>query len=172
MNLGIDIGRVIIRPGSQDGREDTSFIAGSLEDALATPAMDGAFDAITRLTEAFEQRVWLISKCGPRVQDRTRRWLDHHDFYGKTGVRRDRLVFCLERPQKADHCLRLGITHFIDDRLDVLEAMRERVPHLFLFGAPQRPVGDLPWVVKVPTWPESLDAVLRSGPAGGDPPRD
>jgi hypothetical protein len=45
--------------------------------------------------------------------------------------------FCLQRPEKALHCRELGITHFIDDRTDVLEAMIGVVPNLYLFG-PQR----------------------------------
>jgi hypothetical protein len=159
MNLGIDIGRVIIAPGGCGGREDTSFIEGTLEEALQTPPMDGAFEAVRQLVEVFERRVWLISKCFPRVQDRTKRWLDHHGFYDKTGVRRDRLIFCLERPQKAGHCERLGIGYFIDDRLDVLEAMRGRVPNLFLFGEQRRPVADTSWLVPVPTWTLALAAV-------------
>jgi len=159
MNLGIDIGRVIIAPGG-GGRADTSFIEGSMEDALRTPPMEGALEAVRRLVEAFERRVWLISKCGPRVQERTRRWLDHHGFYDATGLRRDRVVFCLERPQKAGHCERLGIKVFIDDRLDVLEAMRGRVPHLFLFGEQRTPVsGD--WFRPVQGWEHALPAVLE-----------
>ncbi|HLY73435.1 MAG TPA: hypothetical protein VKU80_04885 [Planctomycetota bacterium] len=161
MNLGIDIGRVLIAPGGCGGNEDTSFIEGTLEEALQTPPMAGAFEAVTRLVEVFERRVWLISKCFPRVQDRTRRWLDHHGFYDKTGLRRDRLIFCLERSQKAGHCERLGIEYFIDDRLDVLEAMRGRVPHLFLFGEQRRPVPELDWLVKVPNWEVALSAVLE-----------
>ena len=68
MNLGIDIGRVIIGPG--EGPDDTSFIGGSLEDALRTPPMDGAFDAIQQLVNTFDRRVWLVSKCFARYQPR------------------------------------------------------------------------------------------------------
>jgi len=160
MNLGIDIGRVLIAPGN--GSADTSFIQGSLSDALETPPMDGALDAVTRLVDAFERRVWLISKCGPRVQDRTRRWLDHHDFYNRTGLRRDRVVFCLERPQKAIHCERLGIESFIDDRIDVLEAMRGRVPHLFLFGAQGVELPSATWYQRLHSWNDSLQPVLAT----------
>ncbi len=35
------------------------------------------------------------------------------------------------------HCRELGITHFIDDRADVLEPMADIVPNRYLFG-PQR----------------------------------
>jgi hypothetical protein len=43
----------------------------------------------------------------------------------------------LKRPDKALHCREIGITHFIDDRTDVLEAMVGIVSNLYLFG-PQR----------------------------------
>jgi|SRR5688572_15795282 len=162
MNLGIDIGRVLIAPGSGGGKADTSFIGGSLADALETPPMEGAFDAVARLVDAFERRVWMVSKCGPRVQDRTRRWLDHHAFFDITGLRRDRVVFCLERPQKANHCERLGIASFIDDRLDVLEAMRGRVPHLFLFGEQPPTLLKADWYQRLRSWNESLLPVLAT----------
>jgi len=137
MKLGIDIGRVIITPESGD-RRDTSFIGGSMDDALRTQPYDGMFDAVTALTEQFERQVWLVSKCGPRVQEKSRRWLRHHRFFERTGIPRQNLRFCLQRPQKADHCRELGITHFIDDRADVLGYLAGIVGHRYLFG-PQRP---------------------------------
>lgn len=158
MKLGIDIGRVIISPS--DGKGDTSFIQGAIEDALNTPPYDGMFEAVRRLVELFRGEVWLVSKCGPRIQDRTKRWLHHHRFFEKTGVPAGNLRFCLQRPQKADHCRELGLTHFIDDRLDVLEALRGVVPHLFLFGEqPLKESPPIPWLVRVRTWPEALVAV-------------
>ena len=56
--------------------------------------------------------------------------------------------FCLKRPEKAIHCRELGITHFIDDRTDVLAAMIGVVPLLYLFG-PQR--GETPSGIKRPS---------------------
>ena len=114
--LGIDIGRVIIGAADCSGRADTSFLTGSEDAALSTPATQGSFDAIAELVQAFECRVWLISKCGPRIQKLTRRWLSRHDFYARTGVRQDRLRFCLRRPEKRDHCAAIGATHFIGPR--------------------------------------------------------
>jgi hypothetical protein len=74
---------------------------------------------------------------GPRIQARTRRWLDERRFFAATGVPREHLRFCRERREKAEHALALGLTHFIDDRLDVLRHLEGIVPHRFLFG-PQR----------------------------------
>jgi hypothetical protein len=65
--------------------------------------------------------------------------------------------FCLKRPEKAVHCRELQITHFIDDRTDVLEAMLGVVPNLYLFG-PQadRPPG----MVHVPGWKAVAEELL------------
>jgi hypothetical protein len=46
MKLGIDVGRVLISPGDET-KPDTSFIGGSLEDALNTPPYEGMFDVMS-----------------------------------------------------------------------------------------------------------------------------
>ncbi len=158
--LGIDIGRVIIAPGLVQGRADTSFLQGSEEDAMRTPPAHQSFEAIARLRAMFGGRVWLISKAGPRIENRTRHWLDHHRFFVRTGIESSQLRFCRERRQKADHCRALGITHFIDDRLDVLHHMRGVTRHLFLFGPQARPTPPASWFTPVEDWPAAIKAVI------------
>jgi hypothetical protein len=153
--LGVDIGRVIIHG---DG-PDTSFIGGSDADAMNAPAMSGAFEALARLTALFEGRVFLVSKCGPRIQARTRAWLGEQRFFELTGIAPDHLHFCRERPQKALICQKLRITCFVDDRVDVLQAMRGIVPHRLLFGASSAPSPEL---VPVPGWAEAEPAIVSS----------
>lgn len=129
--LGVDVGRVII---AGDG-PDTSFLGVSDDDAMRAPAMEGAFESLARLVALYEGRVWLVSKCGERVQQRTRRWLAHHGFFEATGLRQDRVRFCRERREKAPICAELRVTCFVDDREDVLAAMAGVVPTRILFGA-------------------------------------
>jgi hypothetical protein len=157
--LGVDIGRVIIGGGVVPGSSDTQFFSGNTAHMLATPAVPGAFEALARLVPLFDQ-VWLVSKCGDRVRRHTRQWLDHHDFAARTGIPGDHLRFCLKRPEKALHCAELGITHFVDDKPDVHEALRGVVPYRYLFG-PQRsrpPAG----VQHTVTWGAAEAAILRS----------
>lgn len=154
--LGVDIGRVIIDGSSHPQGGDTAFFTGDTATMLRTPEMPGAVAALARLIPLFNGRVWLISKCGERVQRRTREWLAHHDLFGRTGIPPDHLRFCLRRPDKAIHCAELGVTHFVDDKVDVHEALRGLVPHLYLFG-PQRFVP--PWLAHTPTWAEAEAAV-------------
>jgi len=159
--LGIDIGRVIIGAASASGTADTSFLSCSDEAALETPASDGAFDAIAELTQAFAGRVWLVSKCGPRIQQLTRRWLRRQSFHERTGVREDRLRFCLKRPEKRDHCAAIGATHFVDDRLDVLKHLMGLVPHLFWFGYQPTTAIAPEWANPVRDWSQTRVAILR-----------
>lgn len=142
--LGVDIGRVIIEG---DG-PDTNFLQGSDADAMRAPAMAGAFESLARLCQLFEGNVWLVSKCGDRIQERTRKWLDRHRFFQTTGIPYGQLRFCKNRKDKAPICVELGIGLFVDDRLDVLQAMAGLVPHRFQFGAATSPEG----IVPVPTW--------------------
>lgn len=155
--LGIDIGRVIITPG--DDSADTSFLRGSVQDALDTPPYPGTFETIARLVSRFEGRVWLVSKAGPRTQEKTRLWLEHHHFYQRTGVGREQLRFCRQRHEKADHCRELQLTHFIDDRIQVLKHLRYLVPNLYLFG--DQKVGFIypAWVVPTLNWQQVRDAI-------------
>jgi hypothetical protein len=152
--LGVDIGRVIIHG---DG-PDTSFVGGSDEEALRAPAMDGAFEAIARLTQRFSGRVHLVSKCGSRVQAKTRAWLARHRFFEATGISPAHLHFCRDRKEKAPICAALGVGFFVDDRVDVLSCMAGVVRHRFLFGASSAPVG----VVPVPTWAAAEQAILAA----------
>ncbi len=126
--LGIDIGGVIIDKVN-DGT-DTAFFGPNF---LLTTAVEGAIETITQLVQhRFGERVHIVSKCGAAVQDKSRLWLAHRDFAGRTGTNPENLHFCLKRHEKAAICERLGITHFIDDKLEVLSYLRT-VPNRFLF---------------------------------------
>ena len=138
--LGIDIGRVIIDGPAHPGAGDTAFFAGDEATMLATPEVDGAVESVARLVVRFERRVWLISKCGPRIQARTERWLAAHEFFGRTRVPDDHLRFCRFRADKRDHCVELGITHFVDDHPEVHAAIRGVVEYQYFFGPQREPV--------------------------------
>jgi hypothetical protein len=135
VRVGIDIGRVIIG-GSGPG--DTSFFS---SEYLETPAVPDAFEGVRQLVdENGWDNVYLISKCGSQVQHKTMHWLEHHDFWRKTGVaaHHDWMFFVRERRDKAPLARELRLDRFIDDRWDVLKWMQGSVPHLSLFGRQKR----------------------------------
>jgi hypothetical protein len=127
--LGVDIGGVII-DRINDGT-DTSFFS---DNYLNTTAVPGAFDALRQLgaSPRFGDKIFLVSKCGKRVQDKTLHWLNYHRFYDLTGIWSHNIHFCRKRREKAGVCERLGITIFIDDRLEVLSKL-VTVDKLYLF---------------------------------------
>jgi hypothetical protein len=138
--LGVDIGRVIIDGSAHPAGGDTAFFTGDEATMLATPEVPGAVEAISRLVLLFDGHVWLVSKCGARVQARTERWLAAHDFFRRSGMCEGNLRFCRRRADKRDHCLELGLTHFVDDHPEVHEAIRGAVIHQYYFGPQARPV--------------------------------
>lgn len=126
--LGVDIGGVVIVRTDDD--DDTSFFG---DRYLETAAITGVFDALARLTaERFGPNVHFVSKCGAEVEHKTRDWLAHHRMFERTGIPPENLHFCLRRDQKAPIAARLGLTHFVDDRLDVLKYL-ETVKTRILF---------------------------------------
>lgn len=147
--IGIDIGRVIIGP-VLNGRADTSFLGARLADALHTPPAPGAFAGVAELVARTDGQAWLVSKCGPGVQAKTRAWLDHHEFWARTGMDRRHLRFCLKRPEKALHARELGLTAMIDDRVDVLVHLEGIVRERLLFGEQDRPAPA--WATAVRDW--------------------
>jgi hypothetical protein len=140
--LGIDIGRVIINGPAHPAGGDTAFFEGDEATMLATPEIADAVEVIARLVPLFGGRVWLVSKCGRRVQDRTLRWLDGHDFYRRTGLSRDHVEFCRARPDKRGHCERFQLTHFIDDHPEVHDAICGAVDYQYYFGPQAQPVSE------------------------------
>ena len=128
--LGIDIGGVIIDRSNDD--TDTSFFS---DNYLATTATDKCFISIKTLVDHFgPENVYIVSKAGKNTERKSREWLKHHNFYEMTGMKEENLRFCRERIEKTAICRDLNVTHFVDDRLDVLEYMEGVVPHRFLFG--------------------------------------
>ena len=166
--LGVDIGRVIISGESHPDGGDTAFFQGDEAALLRTPEIPDAVSSIAALVPRFDGRVWLVSKCGPRTQARTLVWLRGHDFYGRTGIDPSHVRFCRERAEKRTHADELGLTHFVDDRVQVHEALRGAVAHLYLFGPQEGPVPD--FVVPVASWPRVRDLIEATlSPPSGAP---
>ncbi|MEU5938059.1 hypothetical protein ABZ807_02545 [Micromonospora sp. NPDC047548] len=158
--LGVDVGGVIIE--RSDGDEDTSFFG---DNYLRTPPLDWVFEALAEVVPLFDE-VYVVSKCAEPTERRTRDWLAHHDFHARTGIGPHRLRFCRTRPEKGPIAARLGLTHFVDDRLEVLGYL-DTVPHRYLL----RPRADevaayrahLAGVQRVESWPELVALISARG---------
>lgn len=127
--LGIDIGRVII--GGANDNEQLMFG----DDYLHTLEVPGAVDSIKQLSEERfgAEKIFLVSKCGPIMEQKTREWLEEKKFYDRTGLNPLNTYFCRTRKGKAPIVERLGISVFIDDRTDVLAHLPSYVMKILFF---------------------------------------
>lgn len=134
--LGIDIGNVIT-DGRRNDNTDTAFKGNRY---LETTSVPNAFEIIAELVQQrFKENVFLVSKAGEKTQKKTKEWLLYQGFYKATGIKPEQVFFCRERIDKAPICRDLGITHFIDDKLEVLGYLTT-VPNKFLFNPREREV--------------------------------
>ncbi len=156
IRLGLDFGGVIVKAHDRNACEDTTL---SFADRMDV-AHDGALEGIKTMVSLTGGAVWIVSKAGPKMQQITRDWLDAVDFYSKTSMARDHLCFCEERPQKETICTFLNITHFVDDRLHIMQILRHCVPNLLLFGTEKIRRFCPPWASLVTNWPELMKQVF------------
>lgn len=157
--LGVDIGGVVM--DRINDNTDTSFFG---DNYLNTTAVPGTIEALKRLvTERFGTEVHFVSKCGPNIERKTREWLKHHDVFGRTGIPQDNLRFCRRRREKAPIAEELGLTHFIDDRLEILGRLKT-VPTRILFQPYQPEVEQfkqhLGLVIRAESWADVLALLL------------
>lgn len=157
--FGVDIGNVIINHRLSDPNDTTLH-----EERYSTiPAVEGAVSALKLLNEKFNGEIYLISKCTEWAQEKILAWLQDNNFYDQTGINPEHVLFCRERKEKEGICRTYHITHFIDDRLEVLSHMIGTTPHLFLFQPKESEVEEfkefLPKVTRVESWDEVLQQV-------------
>jgi len=143
--LGVDVGRVV-------AAEDPSGISMLTDDWRHTQPVEGSVEALWRLgqTERFKESIYLVSKCGPKVQQRTREWMWSIKLFDRTGIPEHHLYFVRDYSEKAKICERLLVTHFADDRISNLVHMTT-VSKRYLFS-PTTPPQIPPWAIHVRSW--------------------
>lgn len=134
MRIGVDIGGVIMGTNNEGLFFTDNF--------LMVEQKPYAFFSVLLMRLA-EHELFFISKAAPTNVERTRLWLDAHDFFDRTGTDSDNLVFCRQRGQKAQIASLLELDVMIDDRIDVCRSMEA--------------VGVAP--IQFDNWPETLDII-------------
>ena len=160
LRIGLDFGGVIVSAAAARSPTDDTELHDPRE-VLDEP-LSGAIEGVSRLVEATDGDVWIVSKAGAKMQARTLRWLDDTSFYSRTRLSKDHVRFCLTREEKAPVCVELGITHFMDDRVHLMQILRNVVPNLFLFSPLQQRKAIPSWVTPVSNWSEATAVILRA----------
>ena len=121
--LGIDFGQTICDLAARESKVGHATLDPQF---LDLPFVIGAVEAIRSFVPLFGPRsMHIVSRCVEESERPIKEWLDRNDFWILTGMREDNIHFCRERHQKDGICRDLGITHFIDDRREVLSCMRD-----------------------------------------------
>jgi hypothetical protein len=154
--LGIDFGGVIVPKVITRGSGELRFA----EIFRATPCQPRAVEKIRSLVNVFEGRVWIVSKVGARMEALARQWFQDNNFFKLTGLKASHLRFCRERDHKQPVCEELAITHFIDDRIQIMQILRETVENLYLFGDKSLNCAAKRWTHLVADWTEAHKAIL------------
>jgi hypothetical protein len=158
--LGVDVGGVIL----DFVRHRGTGVSFDGDNYLRTPVIADAIESLAELNAGrFKDRVYLVSRYpAEKGPERVQEWLRHVDFYGRTGIPESHLYQCAERHEKTPICKDLGVTHFVDDRAEVLAHMIESVPHLYLFQAldeDKEVARQYPQIRLFETWKELLEVV-------------
>lgn len=104
---GFDIGGTLIKPG-HSGMEKEPW--------------DHAFRVVKRIVTELSPKAYIVSRVNEEQKKRALWWLDKYSVHEMTGIPKENVFWCAERPQKAPIIKDLGITHFVDDRPEVFAA--------------------------------------------------
>jgi hypothetical protein len=158
--IGVDFGGVIIDESLSERRIDKKHNAIHDMDIC----MEGAFEGVKKLVELAHGRLWIVSKANNLRQKRTLDWLSKVNFYTKTGLKKDNVIFCRKRKDKVNICLDLNINYFIDNKEHVIQLLHEQIPYLFLFGEGDRKtyrtIGSL--ITPVLDWEECVSSLINA----------
>lgn len=117
--LGIDFGGVIAEPLGYD--------------AKPTKPMPGAFFGLKQMSiNKFGGEIFIISRCSEKEEQKILGWFEKENFAWYTGIPSGHIIFCRQDHEKARIARDFGVTHFIDDRFDVLIYMIKWVKNLYL----------------------------------------
>lgn len=125
IHIGIDIGGVI------RGDFDKSL---SVQQYMAVNPLDNATKVIKSIIDAYgAENTFIISRCPKYAEKVNIKWLEKQKMFADIGFMRKNVYFCRERTDKAKIAKRLKLTHFIDDRVEVLDVMKDIVKYRILF---------------------------------------
>lgn len=126
--LGLDVGNVLVTATQQEALQDDFLLRQPTEHAFETIA------ALVHSGKFTSENIFIVSACGPDTEHKTKEWFRHHRIFHRTGIHSNNWYFVRHRSDKAPVCRALGITHFVDDRLDVLDNIHLESPETKLFA--------------------------------------
>lgn len=129
--LGVDVGGVIMDwiPYLETER---SYLGDNYRE---TPVMEGSLEALKQLNESqFKNNIYIISKYSEHGPDRMYDWIESKDFYLKTGIPKEHVHLCGTDAEKTPIGEKLELSHYVDDKPEILETFVGKIPNLYIFN--------------------------------------
>lgn len=128
MKIGVDVGGVLHSKLESKQKNDKDYLS---EDVNVS-----ALETIRWIVNVFgRNNIFIISKCPAEKEVLILTWLRENQLISKDTFFEDHVLFCRERSDKAKIAKDLGIDCFIDDRSEVLEAMKGIVMYRIQFSS-------------------------------------
>lgn len=161
-SLGVDLGNVII---DHLGFGTTSEFV-RIGDYNIIPAVPGAFDAIYQLhAERFNNTIFVVYNASDVAEQKIVSWLETNEFFSRTNIRPEMVRRSPGGRDKSLLCEEYKATHFVDDRLEALGYIVDKVEHLYLFRPQQREIDRyrrfLPYITPCTLWSEIVQLLLH-----------
>ena len=152
--LGIDFGNVVIDHltfGTTPEFIDTG-------DYRTIPPVPDSLEIIADLEKKFGANIFIVYNANQVADAKIHSWLDYHHFFKRTRISPDQVIRTNQGRNKRPLCSELHITHFVDDRLEVLTHLIGEVGNLYLFRPQKHEVeqhkNSLDKVILVDSWKE------------------
>mmetsp|Transcript_20401 Transcript_20401/g.31496 ORF Transcript_20401/g.31496 Transcript_20401/m.31496 type:complete len:165 (-) Transcript_20401:1522-2016(-) len=123
-----------------------------------------AYETIKHIVCKFDtENVFIVSKAGPSMEDKIRRWLDDTAFYNMTGFLLENVLFVREYADKKDVVESLGISIFFDDHVKVVRVLApvQGIERIFWMNASPSDIHHIPKFLRkkiaiVKDWPRTI----------------
>lgn len=130
IRLGVDLGNVIIDHAKFGTTPD--YIRNG--DYLKIPPVTLALESIRLLLNGGIGTLIVIYNASDVADEKILSWVEHWVPNDVINDHRFNLTRSIGGRDKIRECIEYGITHFIDDRVEVLNFLNGRIPSLFLMN--------------------------------------
>jgi hypothetical protein len=121
----------------------------------------GAAQGVTRLRRLFDRLVVISRVDNKEEEDKVRNFILSH--FGDLAIPEKDIFCCIKRSEKGPIAESLGVTHFVDDRTEVLSYMTS-VKHRFAMNPTPQQLQDFPPenIKVVQNWAEVVPLIIAT----------
>lgn len=127
-------------------------------DYLKIGEVEDSFKVLRELAEKRfgEAQVFLVFECKREICGKILKWLSTRNIHNRTKIRRGRIRRCQNISRLAKTCMNLGVTHLIDNNLELFTRLPLERGYLLIPGQRRKEKLLALNVWQVGTWPTIL----------------